>query len=300
MDKVVSNFYLVRLDGSPVYVGYTNRSIKTRFKEHLKDKDFGDGEVTLEGLGELSYAFTWDTELINQYANEVRDRESELVYQYGTQDGQWQKGTSESIGGQTWANVKYFVKTNKDNPKFSGMHKGEILEYLDTSYRVSGYLKALVDNMDDPVSIYLKNFVNHMNDPIAIYMNNFMSHMDDPVAIYMRGFVGSMDNPMSIYMKNFVKRMNDPVATYMNNFVNRMDDFVAAYMKDFVGNMDYPVATYMKDFVSNMNDPISIYIGGFVNGMGDSVSIYMKNFVKHMDDPVSIYIGHFVSNMKSP
>ena len=192
MDKIISNFYLIRVDGSPVYVGYTNRPIKARFREHLRDKDFGDGEVTLEGLGKLSYAFTWDTELINQYAKEVSSRESKLVYQYGTQGSQWQKGTSEGIGGQTWANVKYFVKTNKDNPKFSGMHEGEILEYLDTSDRVSRYLRNFVSNMDDPVSIYLKSFVGTMNDPVSIYLKSFVGTMNDPVADYMKNFVGNM------------------------------------------------------------------------------------------------------------
>ena len=177
MDKIISNFYLIRVDGSPVYVGYTNRPIKARFKEHLVDKNFGDGEVTLEGLGKLSYAFTWDTELINQYAKEVRDRESELVYRYGTQGSQWQKGTSGNIGGQTWANVKYFVKTNRDNPKFSGMPEGEILEYLNTSDKVSRYMKSFVGSMDDHVAIYMKSFVGGMNDPISRYMKDFVGNM---------------------------------------------------------------------------------------------------------------------------
>ena len=222
MDKIISSFYLISVDGSPVYVGYTNRPIKTRFREHLRDKDFGAGEVTLEGLGKLAYAFTWDTELVNQYAKEVSNKEAELVYQYGTQDSQWQKGMGESIGGQTWANVKYFVKTNRDNPKFSGLHEGEILEYLDTSDRVARYLGSFVSNMNDPVSIYIGHFVSHMDDPVSIYLGNFVSNMNDPVANYIGHFVSSMDDPVSIYMKSFVSHMDDPVANYLKNFVGNM------------------------------------------------------------------------------
>ena len=71
MNKIISNFYLIRLDGEPVYVGYTNRPIKQRFSEHKHDKDFGEGEVTLDNLGMLKYDFTWDMEIINSYATEV-------------------------------------------------------------------------------------------------------------------------------------------------------------------------------------------------------------------------------------
>lgn len=255
MDKIVSNFYLIRVDGTPVYVGYTNRPIKARFREHLRDKDFGDGEVTLEGLGKLAYAFTWDTELINQYAKEVSNKEAELVYQYGTPGSQWQKGISGSIGGQTWANVKYFVKTNKDNPKFSGMHEGEVLEYLDTSYRVSRYLKDFISSMGDPVSRYLGNFVSNMGDPVADYVRNFVSTMEDPVETYMRSFVGSMDDPVAIYLGSFVKHMGDPVAIYLGNFVRHMDDPVAIYLTSFVGNMGDPVYRYLGNFVGNMKRP---------------------------------------------
>ena len=38
--NIISNFYLIREDNIPVYVGYTNRPVKQRFREHLRDKDF--------------------------------------------------------------------------------------------------------------------------------------------------------------------------------------------------------------------------------------------------------------------
>lgn len=240
MDKIVSRFYLIRIEGSPVYVGYTNRPIKARFSEHLKDKDFGSGDVTLDGIGELSYTFTWDMRLINQYAREVSARESELIYQYGTQDSQWQKGIGDSLGGQTWANIKYFVKTNRDNPKFSGMHEGGILEYLDTGYKVSRYMKNFVGHMDDPVSIYMKNFVVHMTDPVSTYMSIFVNSIGDPISIYMKDFVKRMDDPVSIYMGSFVSNMGDPVSIYMKSFVSHMDDPVSIYMRNFVTHMKSP------------------------------------------------------------
>lgn len=226
MNKIVSNFYLIRLNGEPVYVGYTNRTIKQRFSEHKKDKDFGDAEPTVESLGKLEYDFTLDEALIDNYAKEVSVRETELILAHGTKDTVWQKGTGENIGGQTWANVKYFIRTNRDNPKFRGLSEEDILDYLEIS---------------DKVYRYIGSFVSHMKDPVSVYMQHFVSNMDDPVSIYMKNFVNHMDDPIAIYLKNFVRNMDDPVAKYMKNFVNNMDDPVSIYMKSFVSHMKKPI-----------------------------------------------------------
>lgn len=271
MNKVISNFYLIKVGGKPSYIGYTNRSIKARFKEHLRDKDFGDELVELESLGNLAYDFTWDLVLINKYSREVSDRETELILIYGTKDSTWQKGLGSNLGGQTWSSVKNFVKTNRDNPKFRDLFEENIVSYLETSNKVYRYMKSFVAHIDDPVNIYMKGFVHGMNDPVSSYMQHFVSHMDDPA---------------SIYMKSFVATMNDPVAIYMKNFVNRMDDSVSIYMKHFVSSMDYPVLSYMKHFVGGMNDPVSLYMGHFVSSMDDPVSSYLKNFTGHMNKPV--------------
>ena len=99
-DKIISNFYLIREDNKPTYVGYTNRPVKQRFREHIKEKDFA-GDATVEEIDSLSFPFTWDINIINQYAQEVSDRETELIYQYNTQGSIWQKGINGNIGGQT-------------------------------------------------------------------------------------------------------------------------------------------------------------------------------------------------------
>ena len=267
MNKIISNFYLIKVGGKPSYVGYTNRPIETRLKEHLRDKDFGDKVVELESLGNLEYDFTWNTELINLYAKEVSNKESELILEYHTNDSVWQKGLGSNIGGQTWADIKYFVKTNRDNPKFRDMQEADIIEYLEKNDRVSRYIRSFINNMDDPIAIYMRAFVNHMDDPVSLYMKDFVKNMDDPVASYMKNFVSNMDDPVAAYMKNFVNHMDDPVTVYMNNFVNHMEEPVAAYMKNFVRNMDDPVSIYMHNFIAHMDDPVTAYLRNFVRNM---------------------------------
>ena len=248
--QLTSRFYLITLRGQPVYVGYTNRPIKQRFAEHKHDKDFGDIEPEIALLDTLSFDFSWDIRVINDYAKRVDDRERELVVEYGTQNSVYQKAIG---GGQTWADVKHFVRTNHDNPKFTGLVNEEILTLIARENITRRYITDFVSHMDDPVAIYLKNFVNNMNDPVAIYMGSFVSRMDDPVAIYMKNFINHMDDPVAIYMKSFVINMDDPVAIYMKNFVHHMDDPVAISMRNFVNNMNDPVAIYMRNFVGNMH-----------------------------------------------
>lgn len=277
--QLVSRFYLITLRGQPVYVGYTNRLIKQRFAEHKHDKDFGNDAPEIALIDTLSFDFSWDISVINGYAKQVDNRERELIVKYNTQDSIYQKAIG---GGQTWADVKHFVRTNHDNPKFAGLADEEILSLIALENIIRQYMQSFVNNMDDPVTIYMKNFVGHMDDPVTIYMQSFVSRMDDQVAIYMKNFVSHMDDPVAIYMKHFVSHMDDPVAIYMRNFVSHMDDPVAIYMKNFVGHMDNPVAIYMSHFVSHMDDPVAIYMGSFVSRMNDPVAIYMKNFVGNM------------------
>lgn len=232
--QLTSRFYLITLQGHPVYVGYTNRPIKQRFAEHKHDKDFGDIEPEIMLLDTLSFDFSWDISVINDYAQQVDDRERELIIEYGTQDSVYQKAIG---GGQTWADVKHFVRTHHNNPKFTGLADAEILAMVAQENKVRQYMKSFVNNMDDPVAIYMRNFVSGMGDAVVIYMKHFVSTMDDPVAIYMRGFVKNMDDPVAIYMKDFVKTMDDSVAIYMRSFVSHMDDSVAIYMQNFVRNM---------------------------------------------------------------
>ena len=271
MNKIVSNFYLIKVGGKPSYVGYTNRPIKARFKEHKKDKDFGDELVTLESLGKLEYDFTWNMELINSYAKEVSDKETELILEYNTQDSIWQKGTSGNLGGQTWANVKYFIRTNRDNPKFRKLSEEAILAYLEEGARANRYIG---------------NFVNHMNLPEARYMSSFVCNMNLPEPIYMSSFVNHMNLPETTYMSNFVNNMNLPEARYISSFVGTMNLPEVIYMKSFVSTMNLPEVTYMKSFVNHMNLRETTYMSNFVSTMNLPETNYMKSFVNHMKKPI--------------
>ena len=235
-NEIISNFYLIRENGQPTYVGYTNRSIKQRFTEHLHDKDF-TGDATVEELDSLSFPFTWDINTINQYAQEVSDRETELIAEYGTGDSIWQKGTSGRVGGQAWADVKHFVMANRDNPKFWDMEESEILAYLDKDRVIKFYMSNFVHHIDDPVKVYMHSFVSNMDEPIKIYMSNFVTAINDPIKYYMKNFVHNIDDPVKLYMKHFVSHINDPVKIYMGHFVTTIDDPVKVYMGNFVRHM---------------------------------------------------------------
>ena len=299
MKALKSNFYLIRVDDTPVYVGYTNRPIKTRFREHLHDKDFGDGNVTVEDVGSLSFDFTWDINLINQYAQEVSKRETALIAEYGTATSIWQRGIHGDIGGQVWANVKHFVRTNRDNPKFTGMDESEILAYLDRDNMIKIYMHSFVSRIDDPIKDYMRGFVSTINDPVNIYMRGFTNRINDPVKIYIKNFVNDVNDPVKIYMKGFTNRINDPVKIYMSNFVGNMNDSVELYMKHFITHINDPVKIYMQHFVSAINDPVKDYMKHFITHINDPVKDYMSNFVSRIDDPVKDYMRGFIKNMQN-
>jgi len=126
MFKIKSIFYVIYGDCVPIYVGYTNRTVKQRFAEHKRSKDFSDYDtVEVKELKdqELSFDFTWDLDAINGDADIVSKREMSLIQQFNSQNSCFQKAFG---GGQNWSNVKYFVLSNKDNPKYKKMNGKEV------------------------------------------------------------------------------------------------------------------------------------------------------------------------------
>ena len=125
--QIVSRFYLITIDDDPVYIGFTNRDIATRFREHKHDKDLPDNAIVKE-IDKLVYDFTWDVATVNNNAKEVSDREAELIKEYNTQDSIYQKAIG---GGQVWSEIKHFVIINREDPFWQSMPEDIILATID-------------------------------------------------------------------------------------------------------------------------------------------------------------------------
>jgi len=160
---IKSKFYLIRGDGEPIYVGFTNRPIKQRFAEHKADKDFSDYEnVTIEKIDELDYEFTWNEDILYKNANEVSEREAQLVKKYETQNSRYQKAVG---GGVVWSYEKYFVRTNKDNPKFVGMSNTTTEIYIQEKKKQKDRISKLIHSKSDITkSKYYNDYVNKSVD----------------------------------------------------------------------------------------------------------------------------------------
>jgi len=214
---IKSKFYLIRGDGEPIYVGFTNRPIKQRFSEHKADKDFSDyEEVTIEKIDQLNYEFTWNEDILYKNANEVSVREAQLIVDYGTQDSKYQKATG---GGQVWLYEKYFVKANKDNPKFGGMSGVEIENYITLE---NNRIQKLRDYVARTESIYLikqKNYIgntmpsylikqkNYVKLTIPSYLIKQKNYIHDTMPIYLRKQKNYISHTMTSYLmkqKNYI------------------------------------------------------------------------------------------------
>jgi len=216
---IKSKFYLIRGDGEPIYVGFTNRPIKQRFSEHKADKDFSDYEsVTIEKIDELNYEFTWNEDTLYKNANEVSVRENQLLIEYGTQDSKYQKA---SDGGKVWNYEKWFVKTNKDNPKFVGMSGKEIEEYVE-----------LEDDRVKKLRHYIVNTI-----PIdLIKQKNYIRHTMPIYLIRQKSYVGCT---MPIYLKKQKDYLKDTILTDLIKQKNYIKHTIPSYLrkqKSYVGN----------------------------------------------------------------
>ena len=207
MFKITSRFYVIYGDGVPIYVGYTNRTVKQRFSEHKISKDFSDYEdVHVEELNEekLVYEFTWDYGQTCKNSDEVSLREGQLVQKYGTQDSIYQKADG---GGNTWASEKWFVKSNRNNPKFLGMSGTQIKNRIKVEKGVQGDVYNFVKDMKPQYQLDICNFVNHMKPQYQVDIGSFVTDMKPQYQIDIGHFVSHMEPRYQLDIGNFVSNM---------------------------------------------------------------------------------------------
>jgi len=252
MFNITSRFYVIYGDGIPIYVGYTNRTVKQRFKEHKEDKDFSDyEEVHVEELKEekLVYEFSWDYGQTCKNADEVSLREGQLVQKFGTQDSIYQRALN---GGQTWATEKGFVKSNRNSPKFMGMSGTQIKDRI---------------KIEKEVQVDIGDFVKDMNPQYLVDIHNFVSNMKPQYQVDIGSFVSNMKPQYQVDIGSFVKDMKPQHQVDIGNFVNNMKPQYQVDIGSFVNDMKPQYQVDIGNFVSTMKPQYQVDIGSFVNNM---------------------------------
>ena len=222
MFKIKSRFYVIYGDYKPIYVGYTNRTVKQRFQEHKRSKDFSDYDlVEVKELKDqlLSFDFTWNYEQTCKSAQIVSDREASLVNKYNTQDSCYQKADG---GGQTWAIEKWFVKSNKDNPRFAGLSGTEIKSQIETERAISEDITSFVNHMRPQYQVDISTFVNDMKLQYQSDISHFVNDMKLQYQSDISHFVSTMKPQYQVDIHSFVSTMKPQYQVDIHNFVNNM------------------------------------------------------------------------------
>ena len=172
MDKqIVSRFYLITIDNDPIYVGFTNRPISVRFREHKHDKELPDN-ARVQEIDKLVYDFSWDMVTVNNNAKEVSDREAELIKEYNTQDSIYQKAIG---GGRVWNEIKHFIIINREDPFWQSMPEDIILATIEKTKMKKARMTDLISHTKDSRRlenlIYNTSYNNRLRDLIR-HTNN--------------------------------------------------------------------------------------------------------------------------------
>ena len=235
--KITSRFYVIYGDYEPIYVGYTNRTVRQRFMEHKRDKDFSEySSVEVKELTNemLSFNFTWDYGKTCENANKVSLREGQLVQQYDTQDSEYQKAVG---GGQTWAIEKWFVKSNKGNPRFANMSGTKLKAYLKEENTITTWLYSFVGHMKPVEEVWLDNFVGDMKSAEEVWLNNFVGHMKPVEEVWLGSFVSNMKPAEEVWLGHFVGHMKPLEEVWLGSFVGDMKPIEERWLHNFVGGM---------------------------------------------------------------
>lgn len=262
--RITSHFYVIYGDGAPIYVGYTNRTVRSRFAEHRRDKDFSQyNKVEVKELKDerLTFNFTWDYLETCTNADTVSRREAELVNQYRTQSSPYQLALG---GGQTWASEKSFVKSNLNNPKFMGMSAGEVKRYLMSRKREHSWLHDFVGSMKPAEHVWLHNFVGDMIPQERLWVGHFISHMGSKEQIWLETFSNNMRPIFKLWLQDFVNSMKPQERVWLSNFVGHMKPQEQVWLSNFVNHMRPQEQVWLRNFVGNMKPQERVWLSNFV------------------------------------
>ena len=237
MFKITSRFYIIYGDGKPIYVGYTNRTVSQRFREHCKDKDFSDyNDVHVNELVDkkLSFNFTWSYEQTCSNANEVSERESHLVSKYGTQNTIYQKAIG---GGQTWATEKYFVLTNRDNPKFKGMKPTDVKKIILSRKAEQVWLNNFTSDIQPIEQAWLKNFISYIQPADKVWLKNFISHIQPADKVWLGSFISNIQPMEKVWLKNFISYIQPSEKAWLNSFIHHIQPSDKVWLNNFISNI---------------------------------------------------------------
>ena len=297
-DKIVSRFYLITLDNKNIYVGYTNRPIKERFREHVKDKELPK-EATVKQIDKLEFEFTWDMIQVNDNAKQVSKRENELIAEYGTSSSIYQRGLRDNLGGQTWASVKAFVHSNKDNPQYRGMDSQELLTYLDNYRKRMDKLHAFITHYRDPRLDKLSSFVSHYHDPRLDKLSGFITNYKDPRLDKLRNFIGSYHDPRLSKLSHFISHYQDPRLTKLSGFITSYKDPKLDKLHHFISDYRDLRLSKLSYFIGNYKDYRLTKLSNFITNYKDPRLDKLHNFISNYKDPRFQKLSNFVGNYKN-
>ena len=298
MFKIRSRFYVIYGDGKPIYVGYTNRTIHQRFVEHKRSKDFSDyDEVRVEELkkDELDLDFSWDYSIIENEADKVSKKEAELVKKFGTQDSEFQKADG---GGEVWTHIKYFVLSNKDNPKYNKMNGREIHEYLKDRKKEIVILDSLVGRIKHPSKVILEDFINHIEYPNKVILKSFISRVQYPSKVILKNFIKNVEYPSKVILNSFVGRFQYPSKVILDHFVGHIEYSSKVILHTFISRVRYPNKVILSDFIKNVEYPSKVILKSFISRAQRSNKVILSDFIKNIKRPSKVILDNFVGNMK--
>ena len=263
---IKSRFYLIKGDGTNIYVGYTNRPIRQRFAEHKKDKDFSQySDVTIEQIDQLNYDFTWDEQILYRNAEEVSIREGQLILQYNTQDSEYQRADA---GGQTWAFEKWFVSYNKDNPKFANMSEKQVEKYIQ-------------DNKSLKVKIY-----------------SYIKNTQNKEIRKLKGYIGSSQGKDIVRLKNYISSTLDEQIRKLKYYIGNTLDKKTSKLKKYIGNTQDKEIVRLKNYISITKDKEICKLKDYIKSTQDKEIIKLKSYISSTQDEKIVKLKNYIGNTK--
>ena len=251
-NKLITRFYVIlNCLRIPKYIGLTTRTLKQRFREHIKQKHLVD--CTIEEIAYIEHENIDSLEKFIEERHKAGELEKRLIKKYKNAGYDLM---NLSDGGE-WGSQIYHRIMKEDFFKKYGTYEGFQEEYNNQKEIFNWFQNWVKDKSVNPVERWFYHWVIHKSeDPVKRWFQNWVKDKsEDPVKLWFRHWIkGKSEDPVKIWFISWNQyKSGNPVKIWFKHWAqNKSGNPVKLWFNNWVYHKsEEPVKLWFNNWVYN-------------------------------------------------
>ncbi len=287
--KLTTLFYLIESPNhSEKYIGLTTRTLKQRFNEHKKSKDWIiDNTFSIKEIDRIEHNNIYNLDDYLSEKNIASKTEINLISVYSKQCNL----KNISNGGEWGLKILWQIKQKK---------------WVDKYGNVEGFIKY--KQKENKLKTWLNNWINHRKTPILkVWLRNWINHRNTPVLkTYLRNWINSKKTPqLKTWLIDWVKHRKTPILkVWLRSWaITRKTPKLKTWLRNWIFHRKTPkLQVWLNHWIGNKKTPIlkTWLINWVIIRKSHKLKIFLRHWISGKKTPIlKTWLKHWIFHRKT-